>query len=238
MPNEPKVSEGAALLKLSDRHAWFVEQYFASNMNACAAGRACNYKNPTEGPRLLRRADISAHVAARMALFMTGNEVLQRLTALARTDGSQFMARQEYEVPIFEPYPLQDLVDNAQAKVERMMAIDPGLLKRQIEDEQSKIASWEVELAMNPRATYQKQVGTETRYRMVPSLEAAAENGVLFAVESAEYTQHGLKFKRQDPVKALELIGKHHKLFTEKVEHSGEVGVIGIRVTPPAGAEQ
>jgi len=228
MPEQAKVSEGAALPKLSPRHAVFVEEYFICNMNASAAARACKYANHGEGWRLLQRADVSAHIAARMAQFMSGNEVLQRLSALARTDGSQFMRREEYEVPVFEPHSLQEKIDNAQAKVGRMMAIDPGLLKRQIEDEQGKIAGWEVELALNPQATYQKQVGTEPRWRVVPSLEAAAENGVLFAVESAEYTQHGLKFKRQDPVKALELIGKHHKLFTDRTEHSGNID-LGVK---------
>jgi len=224
---------GAALPKLSDKHTYFVEQYFLCNMNASAAARACQYRNYREGSRLMARADIQAHIAARMSQFMTGDEVLQRLTSLARTDGAQFMRREEYEVPVFEARPLQERIDHAQAKVARMLAIDPALLKRQVEEEQGKIAGWEVELALNPGATYQKQVGTEARWRMVPSLEAAAENGVLFAVESAEYTQHGLKFKRQDPVRALELIGKHHKLFTDKVEHSGSVEVIGIDFIMP-----
>ena len=233
MPNDPKVPEGAALPKLSDKHTCFVEQYFLCNMNASAAARACQYRNYREGSRLMARADIQAHIAARMSQFMTGDEVLQRLTSLARTDGAQFMRREEYEVPVFEARPLQERIDHAQAKVARMLAIDPALLKRQVEEEQGRIAGWEVELALDPGATYQKQVGTETRWRMVPSLEAAAENGVLFAVESAEYTQHGLKFKRQDPVRALELIGKHHKLFTDKVEHSGSVEVIGIDFIMP-----
>jgi phage terminase small subunit len=221
---EHRTPEGAALPKLSARHTVFVEQYFACNLNASAASRACKYANLGEGWRLLQREDVSAHVSARMAQFMPANEVLQRLSALARTDGSQFMKREEYEVPVFEPRSLQERIDNAEAKVGRMMAIEPGLLKSQIETEQGKIAGWEVELALNPQATYQKQVGTEMRWRIVPSLEAAADNGVLFAIESAEYTQHGLKFKRQDNVKALELIGKHHKLFTDRTELSGPDG--------------
>lgn len=31
--------------------------------------------------------------------------------------------------------------------------------------------------------------------------------------------------KLSDKIKALELLGKHHKLFTDKTEHSGEVGI-------------
>ena len=228
MPTNP-AAEGAALPKLSARHQKFVNAYIECNFSQSAAARVAGYADAREGWRICQRPDIQAHLQARLSnVCMTADEVLARLSALARTDGSQFMKREEYEVPVFEPHSLQELVDNAAAKVGRMLAIDPGLLKRQIEDEQSKIAAWEVELAANPQATYQKQIGTEPRWRIVPSLEAAADNGVLFAVESAEYTQHGLKFKRQDNVKALELIGKHHKLFTEKTEHSGSVD-LGIK---------
>lgn len=229
---QPTAEElGAAL---SPRHLAFAEAYFDCNMNAAAAARRLKYKNPKEGPRLLEREDVAAYVRARLSQYMTADEVMQRLTALARTDGSQFVKEEEYEVPVYEPRSIRYLIDNAEAKVARMNAIDPGLLKSSIEAEQRRIAEWEVELAMDPEATYQKQIGTETRTRIVPSLEAAAENGVLFALESVEHTQHGLKFKRQDSLKALELIGKHHKLFTDKLEHSGSVGVIGIRITPPA----
>ncbi|MFE1630378.1 terminase small subunit [Brevibacillus reuszeri] len=34
-------------------------------------------------------------------------------------------------------------------------------------------------------------------------------------------SQHGLKIKRPDQLKALELIGRHLGMFTDKVEHSG-----------------
>jgi len=163
---EHRTPDGAALPELSDKHTHFVEQYFLCNMNASAAARACQYRNYREGSRLMARADIQAHIAARMSQFMTGDEVLQRLTSLARTDGAQFMRREEYEVPVFEARPLQERIDHAQAKVARMLAIDPALLKRQVEEEQGKIAGWEVELALNPGATYQKQVGTEARWRM------------------------------------------------------------------------
>jgi hypothetical protein len=28
-----------------------------------------------------------------------------------------------------------------------------------------------------------------------------------------------------DKIKALELVGKHHKLFTDKIEHGGKIGI-------------
>ena len=43
---------------------------------------------------------------------------------------------------------------------------------------------------------------------------------------SETVTQSGgsTKFKRYDKVKALELLGKYHKLFTDRVEHTGKDG--------------
>jgi len=237
---QPTAEElGAALPKLLPKHALFVEHYFAQALNAAAAARAAGY-SPRDagnrGYRILQRPDVQAHIQARMAQYMPADEVMQRLTSLARTDGSQFLKEEPYEVPVFEARPLQEKIDLVNARIGQMNRIDPGMLKARIEAAQAEIAELEVQLALDPDATYQKQVGTETRTRVIPSLETAAENGVLFAVESAEYTQHGLKFKRQDPIKALELIGKHHKLFTDKVEHSGTVdAIIGIDFIMPGG---
>lgn len=46
-------------------------------------------------------------------------------------------------------------------------------------------------------------------------------------VESGEY-----RFDSSGANKSLELIGKHLKLFTEKVEHSGELGVVIVNDIP------
>lgn len=44
--------------------------------------------------------------------------------------------------------------------------------------------------------------------------------------ESATQNGSNIKVKMHDKVRALELAGKHLKLFTDKVEHSGKVRVI------------
>ena len=54
--------------------------------------------------------------------------------------------------------------------------------------------------------------------------------------------QHGgtTKFKLHDKVKALELLGKYQKLFTDKHEHSGEISGTGVQVIlsmPSNGSE-
>jgi phage terminase small subunit len=236
MPNEPKASEGAALPKLSARHVRLINAYIECNFSQAAAARASGYSNPREGWRLLQRPDIQVHLQVRLAdACMKSDEVLARLSALARVTGDQFTTEVEREVPIYEARPLNERIANLERQKNTLIGLGADIFKGRIERIQEQITEQETELALNPAATYQVQVGTRMVREVVPSLEAARDNGVLFALESIEHTQHGLKFKRQDNVKALELIGKHHKLFTEKVEHSGELGVIGIDFIMPGG---
>lgn len=43
------------------------------------------------------------------------------------------------------------------------------------------------------------------------------------AIESIKQTKDGITLKLYDKVKSLELLGKHLKMFTDKVQHTGEV---------------
>lgn len=232
--NQPRTAAelGAAL---DPKYRRLADAFLANNMNKRAAARACGYAINKSGSganryyMIFRREDVRAYIAARLVEeVMDANEVLARLSERARLDGSEFFLEEEYEVPVYEPRPLRERIDQLEAKVGQLQRIDPGLLKAQIEKTQAEIADLEVQLALDPEATYQKQVATETRTRTLPSLEAARDNGVLQFVESAEYGPNGLKFKWADPVKALELIGKHHKLFTDRTEHSGSLD-LGVK---------
>lgn len=221
-PAQPKTAEelGAALTL---KHRQLAEAYLET-LNIAAAGRVAKYADKSTAHRAFKRPDVQAYIAARFAeSCMTPDEVLARLSARARLDGSDFFKQEAYEVAVYEPRPLREKIDALESRVGQLQRIDPGLLKAQIEKTQAEIADLEVKLALDPDATWDKQIGTETRYRTVASLEAARENGVLQFVESAEYGPNGLKFKWADPVKALELIGKHHKLFTDRTEHTGSI---------------
>lgn len=223
---QPTADElGAAL---NPKHRALAEAYLQT-FSVTRAGKLTTYKDASNAHRVYRRQDVQAYIQARMtAACMTANEVLARLSVRASLSGDDFFEEQEYEVPVYEARPLQEKIDHLEAQVGQMLAIDPGVLKDAIASRQAEIATLSVQLALDPEATWQQQVGTEMKVRMVPSLEAAQRNGVLQFVEGAEFTKDGLKFKWADPVRALELIGKHHKLFTEKHEHSGSVEVLGI----------
>lgn len=232
-PHIPTADElGAALLP---RDRVLADTYLAT-WNKRLAGEEAKYSE--KGKKYLqrfKRDDVRAYIAARLSEeVMSAEEVLARLSARARLSGEDFFEQQAYEVSVYEDRPLQLKIDNLEAQVGQLLKVDPELLKHRVERLQGEISELTVELALNPAATYRTQVGTETRYRTVPSLEAARRNGVLQFVEGVD---NG-KFKWSDAIRPLELLGKHHKLFTEKHEHSGTVGmVIGIDIVAPEGAQ-
>ncbi|WP_288482364.1 terminase small subunit [uncultured Deinococcus sp.] len=236
-PRIPTADELGAALRPRDR---VLADTYLATWNKRLAGEAAKYSE--KGKKYLdrfKREDVRAYIAARLSEeVMSAEEVLARLSARARLSGEDFFEQQAYEVSVYEDRPLQLKIDNLEAQVGQMLAYDPEVLKPRVEKLQAQISELTVELALDPAATYRVQVGTETRYRTVPSLEAARRNGVLQFVEGAEYGPSGLKFKWADALRAQELLGKHHKLFTEKHEHSGRVGmVIGIDIVPPEGAQ-
>lgn len=57
-------------------------------------------------------------------------------------------------------------------------------------------------------------------------LKQAQESGLLHLIKKLKYnTQGQVEIELHDAQSALALIGKHHKLFTEKIEHAGSVEI-------------
>lgn len=52
----------------------------------------------------------------------------------------------------------------------------------------------------------------------------------LRSISEIGYNRYGIYVKRYDKQKTIELAGKHLKLFTEKVEHSGEINIPPINI--------
>jgi phage terminase small subunit len=65
--------------------------------------------------------------------------------------------------------------------------------------------------------------GYESFIKMKPLEEI---DGTL--ITEIKQTKDGIQFKRTDPQKAIEMLGKYRKMFTEKVEHSGEGAPINV----------
>jgi len=59
---------------------------------------------------------------------------------------------------------------------------------------------------------------------------------VAVAIESVSEDKDGnVKIKRSDQIRALELIGKYHKMFVERLEHGGDGGGPIVFALPRAG---
>lgn len=56
-------------------------------------------------------------------------------------------------------------------------------------------------------------------------VEAMKKDGVTFLIKGIKHTNHGTYIEFHDPMKALELLGKHHALFTEKQKNDVDVTV-------------
>lgn len=69
---------------------------------------------------------------------------------------------------------------------------------------------------------------------LIDSSELSDDEAAMIAEVSETKTLHGgsIKGKTHDKVRALELIGRHLKMFTDKVEHSGSVESL-VRVYLP-----
>lgn len=60
------------------------------------------------------------------------------------------------------------------------------------------------------------------------ALTEAQAAGVAEVSESVTKDGGSIKLKRHDKVKALELLGRHLGMFTDKVEHSGELDIVAL----------
>jgi phage terminase small subunit len=55
-------------------------------------------------------------------------------------------------------------------------------------------------------------------------LVRASENGKLHLIKSLKDTKYGIAVDLHDSQSALALLGKHHKLFVDRIEHTGKDG--------------
>lgn len=148
------------MAELTDKQQAFIDHYLVC-LNGAEAARRAGYAASgarQEAYRLLTNADIRAAIDAQLAdSAMPANEVLARITAIAR--GS--------------------MADFVQPKG-RGVALD---------------------------------------------LKHAADQGALHLVKKYSKTKQGTTVELYDAQSALELLGKYHKLWTDKVEHTGRIEV-------------
>jgi phage terminase small subunit len=254
----PKEAAAAALKILSPQQRKFVLAY-ADTFNATKAALAAKYSEKTarqQGSRLLTIVDIKTAVKAVLATAsMEPEEIAARWTALARAGVADFYTKQDYEEPTTELRPLREKI----AELSYQIDFESRVAKRQVldEDQQEKhyyrqqqrrneIIRLEVELEMNPAATYSVPGTPVQKTRMVLDLVKAADLGMLDLVKAITPTLYGDKVELRSPDDALDNLAKWRGMLTSKVDvtsggdklPSGIVQVTVVPAGPPLASNE
>ena len=124
------------------------------------------------------------------------------------------------------------------AEVARMIALASDRAQMDVDDvieEATLIAS--ADLADFVEWGYDPDKPDAPQVRLIPSakLDAARRR----AIVEVSQTQHGVRIKLADKLRASELLGKRHGIFADKVEHSGKVEtgapIVNLSLTVPPG---
>jgi phage terminase small subunit len=183
------------LKKLSPQRRKFVEE-FCVCLNATKAATAAGYSEKTarfQGSRLLTIVNIKIAIKAVLdTAGMDPEEIAARWDRIARVDLSDFYTKQEYEESTKVLRPMLERI----AELEYQIDFEDRVAKRQTLDEddaerhyyrqqkrRNDIIRYQVELEMNPAATYQTEGPPVKKYRMVLDL-VKAELGVLDLIKS------------------------------------------------------
>ena len=82
-------------------------------------------------------------------------------------------------------------------------------------------------LGEQARADYAAYVKVDDTGKILSvDLERLIDDNMAHLIKGFQYTKHGLKVEFYDSQAALALLGRHHKLFTDKIEHGIDLDTI------------
>lgn len=231
MPDDTKRHVPEDLAKaLTSKQRQFCDTYLLNGLNGSAAAQAVGYRNPAESRRTLALPHVVAYVRARLEeAGFTAEAILRRLEYFAAGDMQDFLSiapsERTYWIRADEHEELHEIAKRRGIEVDALDNYDvSGILGAH------NVAQTQDGVLMVCVKTVDAEVTIDWR--------RAERHHALGRVKKIKLNKDGtVEFELHDPVKTLELLGKAHKMWTDKVEHSGELGVIGIRITPPAGVE-
>jgi len=219
-----------ALKNLLPQRRKFVEAFCAC-FNATKAALAAGYSEKTartQGSRLLTFVDVKNAVKLVLdTAAMDPEEIAARWTALASAGLDDFYRKVEYdEVPkITRPlieqiaeleykYDFEQRVADRQTLTEKELKTHAMLQARR----RNEIIRLEVELEMNPGATYQADGPPVKAYRMELDLVKAADLGLLDLAKAITPTEFGMKVELRSPDEALNNLAKYRGMLTTKID--------------------
>jgi phage terminase small subunit len=208
----------AALAELKGKERKLVIEYLRDLHQRNAAIRA-GYSEKTadvQASQILRKLKVRAAVNAGLALHaMPADEVLARLSAQARGSMADFLRIDDEEVTLTWSLLSVPETDEGAADIAGAML---------------RLASQE-----NVQPT-DRILHTATITRSVARLDLleAGKRGQLGLIKKYGLDDKGkVTIELYDAQAAQQLLGKHHKLFTDQVEHSGSVDIKGYTHVDP-----
>lgn len=208
----------------------FVEAYVgAANGNATKAAKQAGYSERSAhsvGHETLKKPEVREAIEARLAENTLGrNEVLSRLSDIARGSLDDFIGVGAPDLSDEAEQLLSMFIDEADSLFPELRGMGalplglPELLEQRREELQ----------ALGERL---KEATHSRPWRF--DLERAEKAGLLHLIAEIGTTDGGAtRLKLHDRVRALELIGKYHRLFVERQEHTGlNGGPLQVAVAP------
>lgn len=219
------------MTKLTGKQRVFVEAYVRT-LNASEAARVAGYKDAGQsGYENKKKLEIQAEIEARLdERTLTGPEVLSRLTEHSIGSLEDITT---FQTVRHRPLILKSLGEiirdlREEMSLEQEFAEQAGLegIEREQHDKhmaaiERRILRYRLRLERDPNAIEEAPGPIVEEQVAVVDLAAAKRRGKLHLVKS--YNAKDNKVELYDAQAALGLLGKHHGLFTDKVEHSGKI---------------
>jgi phage terminase small subunit len=226
----PKTTANAALEKLRPQWRKFVLAY-CDTLNGTKAALAAGYSEISarqQAHRLLTNDDIKSAIQEVLGFAgMNAEEIAARWDRVARADLSDFYTKVEYEEPTTVPRPLIERIaeleyeyDFEQRVADRQVLTEKEQRSHELQQARlrNKIVRLEVELEMNPAATYQAAGLPVKKYRMDLDLVKAADLGLLDLAKGITEGRNGTGLTLRDVDAALDNLAKWRGMLVNKVD--------------------
>lgn len=235
MPDEPTppTTFDEALAKLTKSRAAFVNHYLGkpkdgetSLYNGTKSAKFAGFAEKSayqEAYRLLRNAEVKLAIRLGMAeRAMSAEEVVDRVSEMAAASMEDFITLEEveYTEPIFVPaFERREVLRARIADAHDRLEADN--LEQKAREQWFEIidkTTDELEkLPDNPQELV--RVDGPARRAMIARVDLvkAEKNGKLHLIRKIKQTDRGLEIELHDPQKALEMLGRKYRLFSDRV---------------------
>lgn len=217
--SEPS-QELTAYEQLDAKRRRFVDAYLGeARFNAVRAAEIAGYSTPKkQGSRVRNHPLVAAAIEEQLDEFaMSAKEVLTHLAAIGRGSLGDFVdVNPEYLEPTAEMYRPGDRCPRCvKERPAAVTVLQHGTVK-------DLVTSAERQELLCPLCMEGWKPPVVDPWRL--NLVKAQQQNQLHLLSELSFTECGPKIKLHDRLKALELLGKTHRLFVDRQEHSGPEG--------------